>query len=214
MGNRDRIIIAAKELFNLYGSSNIGTNKIAAHLGISPGNLYYHFKNREEIIRTIFPEISDATDAALTLPSRSGLSPEDFGDLMVNWIQLVWKYRFFYGNLVALLRKDDLLKELYMERRDKTLSIMQTAILAYSHQSSENNIKFSEEDAGKLAKNIWIVALNWIGFLQVEKEDQDITFTDLLAGAYQIFALMEPYLDQPTIFTVQSQIQSRLEAIK
>jgi len=214
MGNRDRVIGAAKELFNLYGSSNVGTNKIAAHLGISPGNLYYHFKNREEIIRTIFPEISDATDAALALPSGRPISPEDFGDIMVNWIQLVWKYRFFYGNLVALLRKDDLLKELYMERRDKTLSIMQTAFLAYSRQDTEKSVQFSEDSARKLAKNIWIVALNWIGFLQVEKEDQDITFTDLLAGAYQIFALLEPYLDQPTIITVQSQIQSRLEAIK
>ncbi|MEH6404766.1 MAG: TetR/AcrR family transcriptional regulator [Sneathiella sp.] len=212
MGNRDRIIIAAKELFNLHGSSNVGTNKIAAHLGISPGNLYYHFKNREEIIRTIFPEISSATDAALTVPNGAPLSPNDIGDIMVNWIQLVWKYRFFYGNLVALLRKDALLKELYTDRRVKTLSMMQAAFFTYSQHKMADAADFSEDDAGKLAKNVWIVALNWIGFLQVEKEDQDITFTDLLAGAHQIFALMEPYLDQPTIIAIQSRIQSRLNA--
>lgn len=212
MGNRERIIVAAKTLFNLHGPANVGTNKIAAYLEISPGNLYYHFKNREEIIRTIFPEISDATDAVFSTSVGDKMSPEDVGDVMVNWIQLVWKYRFFYGNLVSLLRKDELLQDLYVRRRIRTLAMMQAGFLAYSQHNSNRFKDFTEEDARKLSLNVWIIALNWIGFLQVEKEDKNISYDDLLAGAYQIFALMEPYLDQPTIKSIQSRIKIRLEA--
>jgi AcrR family transcriptional regulator len=54
MKTKDRIIQAAVELFNAQGEQNVTTNHIAAHLSMSPGNLYYHFRNKEDIIRAIF----------------------------------------------------------------------------------------------------------------------------------------------------------------
>ena len=56
MKTRDRIIHSATELFNDQGERNITTNHIAAHMGISPGNLYYPFRNKEDIIHSIFDQ--------------------------------------------------------------------------------------------------------------------------------------------------------------
>ncbi|MGE8356801.1 MAG: TetR/AcrR family transcriptional regulator [Microvirgula sp.] len=50
----DRIVSESLALFNEHGERTITTNHIAAHLGISPGNLYYHFRNKEEIVYQIF----------------------------------------------------------------------------------------------------------------------------------------------------------------
>ena len=58
MGNRERIIEASLELFNERGTRSVTTNHIAAHLSISPGNLYYHFPNKEAlVVDTRFNEI-------------------------------------------------------------------------------------------------------------------------------------------------------------
>lgn len=54
MKTRDKIVYAALELFNQHGERNITTNHIADHIEISPGNLYYHFRNKQEIVREIF----------------------------------------------------------------------------------------------------------------------------------------------------------------
>ena len=54
--DQDRIIHSATELFSDQGERNITTNHIAAHLGIGPGNLYYHFRNKEDIIHSIFDQ--------------------------------------------------------------------------------------------------------------------------------------------------------------
>lgn len=210
MSNRERILEAALELFNTQGASNTGTNKIAAHLGISPGNLYYHFKNREEIIRTIFPEISKDTDAVFMSAGSSNLTSAVFGDILVKWVGTVWKYRFFYGDLVSLLRNDPELKTLYNERRRTTLALMQKAFLFYAQNSKMNGHILTEEGAEKLAINVWIVALNWIAFLQIEKEDSQISRADLTAGAFQIFALLEPYLEMGFIENVRQHLSNQM----
>lgn len=213
MGNRERILETAIELFNSHGAAKVGTNKIAAHLEISPGNLYYHFKNREEIIRTIFPDISRETDKVFQFSDQGPFTPAIFSDILINWVSVVWKYRFFYGDLVALLRNDPILRDLYNERRSLTMHLIQAAITAYSKINVNENRNFSAEDTKKLSVNIWIVALNWIGFLQVEKNDIQITHADLISGAFQIFALLEPYLEDTTIENVHKEIAEKLKSL-
>ena len=65
---RDRIIEASLALFNAQGERNVTTNHIAAHLGISPGNLYYHFRNKQAIIAELFAQYESRVDAFLRRP--------------------------------------------------------------------------------------------------------------------------------------------------
>ena len=67
---RDRILEASLELFNTQGERSVTTNHIAAHLHMSPGNLYYHFRNKQQIIAELFAAYETQVEQSLSLPGR------------------------------------------------------------------------------------------------------------------------------------------------
>ena len=64
----ERIVLNSLELFNQQGERSISTNHIAAHMEISPGNLYYHFPNKQAIIAVLFSEYESLVDSFLRPP--------------------------------------------------------------------------------------------------------------------------------------------------
>ena len=65
----ERIVQTSLELFNQQGERSVSTNHIAAHMEISPGNLYYHFPNKQAIIAVLFREYEALVDSFLAMLS-------------------------------------------------------------------------------------------------------------------------------------------------
>jgi len=69
----ERILEVTLELFNRFGEPNVSTTLISAELGISPGNLYYHYPAKDELINSLY----DRYERALTEPAaRRGRSAQ------------------------------------------------------------------------------------------------------------------------------------------
>ena len=113
MKTRDRIIQASKDLFNEQGERNVTTNHIASHLGISPGNLYYHFKNKQQIIYDIYLNYEKQVDEQLKLPEDRPLNINDKLMYLQSIFQGLWDYRFLHRDLQHLLEIDDDLHKRY-----------------------------------------------------------------------------------------------------
>src|SRR6478736_8306146 len=79
---RQRILDASLALFNAQGEPNVTTNHIADELEISPGNLYYHFRNKDDIIEQLFQRYEERMDTALVSPEGRLRDLEDI------WLQL------------------------------------------------------------------------------------------------------------------------------
>lgn len=131
MKTRDKIVLAALELFNEHGERNITTNHIAAHIDISPGNLYYHFRNKQEIVREIFALYSNELLERFT-PVQGQQESLVLLKLYLNSIfTLMWKYRFFYANLPEILQRDEVLHEEYIQVQDKLQSNLVNIMAAF-----------------------------------------------------------------------------------
>ena len=132
MKTKDRIIHAAIELFNQRGEQNVTTNHIAADLGMSPGNLYYHFRNKEDIIQAIFELYAQELETLFSLKEEP--SPESIGTLQASLtyleriLYLIWRYRFAYDNLADILARSESLSYWYRQIQEPVYGLMQRHI--------------------------------------------------------------------------------------
>ncbi|GAA6134559.1 TetR/AcrR family transcriptional regulator [Oceaniserpentilla sp. 4NH20-0058] len=195
MKTRDRIIQASLELFNEQGERNITTNHIAAHLEISPGNLYYHFKNKQQIIFDIYLEYESKVDENLQLPHGRALTVNDKLEYLQKIFQGLWDYRFLHRDLQYLLQHDPDLHKRYNIFFKRCLNRTEAI---YIGLRAANIISASDEEIRSVALNTWILVTSWFGFMHtnllVSGESLEESRELLNAGIYQIFALERPYL--------------------
>src|SRR6266536_2569583 len=59
MKTRDRILETALRLFNEEGAAKVPTNRIATELEMSPGNLYYHFRQKEQLVDRLLRRLTN-----------------------------------------------------------------------------------------------------------------------------------------------------------
>ena len=183
------ILDTAVRLFNQNGTQSVSTNRIAAEISISVGNLYYHFNNKEEIIRTIYDRMVSEVDE---LWSEVGnVSIERLRMLFNDQIQRMWEYRFFQREELALLIKDPLLsnqnREVRRRRREEIEAFMGGLIDAGVLSQPDD-----PEAIPALVKAIWIVSENWLAFLELE--GKKINRKSIHAGTDLIMRVLEPYL--------------------
>ncbi len=192
MKTRDKIIQASIELFNEQGERNVTTNHIAAHLGISPGNLYYHFRNKEDIILSIYEEY--ARNLLLeTFPQvNPEMKPLDTIILYMDAVfQALMKFRFFYANLPVLLAKNPLLHEKYVEVQH-TISKRLSEMLISLRDADMMN--FGDDELSDIVSILRLINTFWLSFYQTQNENTEINDSVFLEGVLKILVLLRPYI--------------------
>lgn len=194
MGTRDRIIEASLVLFNDQGERNVTTNHIAAHLGISPGNLYYHFKNKQAIIFELFTRYESRVMGILQLPEVRVISTSDKLRYLMETFKGLWEFRFMHRDMESLLSADPLLHSRYRDFFRHCLAQIYRILFALNEAGV---LRISNEEAEDLALNIWIIVTSWFSFLHcnlLSSDSDDISQEMLFSGIYQVFSLERPYL--------------------
>ncbi|WP_158161992.1 TetR/AcrR family transcriptional regulator [Grimontia hollisae] len=189
MKTRDRIIHSALALFNEQGEPNVTTNHIAADLGISPGNLYYHFRNKEEIIHSIFDQYARdlSTGFQPEVPAES-----DEQRLLVYLdatFQLMWRYRFFYANLPDILSRDAELQTKYLDAQ-QALKANLFAMLGRFRETGW--LDMDDEALQSLCSTLKLVASSWIFYQSAQSPQARVTPVVIFQGVLQILNMVSP----------------------
>ena len=191
MKTRDKIIQASIELFNEQGERNVTTNHIAAHLGISPGNLYYHFRNKEDIILSIYEEY--ARNLVLdTFPQVSpDVKPLDAIILYMDAVfQAMMKFRFFYSNLPVLLAKNPCLRDKYVGVQQSIAERVSQLLISLKEAEI---IDFDDEELPDIVSILRLVNTFWISFYQTQNIDIEINDSVFYQGVLKILVIIRPY---------------------
>ncbi|HNP74638.1 MAG TPA: TetR/AcrR family transcriptional regulator [Kouleothrix sp.] len=194
MKTRERILATALRLFNESGTAAISTNHIAEALGISPGNLYYHFRNKEEIIRALFEQQFDYTDKLYALPQDRLPSLEDLMGLVRATFVMSWEYRFIYRELIALLRRDDLLQRRWAEVRARGFA----GFHALFGEFVAAGVLRSTGDAAvveRVADLCWLLSEYWLP--SVEVSGVPVEEAQFERGIELMMQVLAPYIAAP-----------------
>src|SRR5512140_2073669 len=167
MKTRNKIINTAIQLFNEQGTKAVSTNHIATAMGISPGNLYYHFRNKEDIIRAIFEQMdADGLEQyQIILNKYQPGSIEAMEQTFIMIQEFNWHYRFFKRELTALIMNDPLLKERFHTTNSQMLEMIRYTIDCGIAKGSIKVMNDTEKE--NFADAIWLVALFWLNYLEV-----------------------------------------------
>ena len=190
---QDVILDTAVTLFNEQGTAAVSTNHIAEAAGISPGNLYYHFKNKEDIIRAVLDRMYEEWNVVYVLPADAAFSLDVLRAALRQNFDLQWRYRFFYRELGALVRRDKQLgrrhKVLQEQRQREQLALFDRLAAAGVFKWPR---KRSEVEATLTIA--WIVGNYWLSHL--ESGGENVTPEMVQQGVELIVRLFTPYLSE------------------
>jgi AcrR family transcriptional regulator len=198
MNTRDRILETALRLFNQSGTAAVSTNHIADALGISPGNLYYHFRNKEAIIRALFEQQFAHWDAMYSLPYPDEGRGDDRLPTLVDLRQLVegtfvigWDYRFIYRELIALLRRDDELNRRWVAVRARGFAGFRELFGVFVAAGVLRSP--GEPDVvTRLAELCWLISEFWLA--SVEVSGQTVDAAQMAHGVALMSQVLEPFI--------------------
>lgn len=190
----ERILEVTLELFNRFGEPNVSTTAISAELNISPGNLYYHYPAKDELINALFDRYEEAL-AELLGAADSVRNVEDAWLFFHMLFELIWNYRFLYRDLNDLLSKNRRL-ETHFQRvlADKGRAVR--AVLSGLAQADA--MRIDGQRTGPVADAMVVVLTYWLSYEYVRDPRNALepagAAAALSRGAYHVLSLLAPYL--------------------
>jgi len=195
MGTKDKILAAALDLFNNQGARAVTTNHIAAEVGISPGNLYYHFKNREEIVRTLYQRMAEECNECQD-PGNSHDKPsfEGLEEHFQKITNIEWKYRFIKRDIARLIDRDPELKQLFQEVHQQKQVEIAESIQGFVSAGLTRDM--DDRAREQMAQIIWLISTFWQPFLELS--NKKVTRESLAEGMDLVRFLIKPFIKDET----------------
>jgi AcrR family transcriptional regulator len=192
---RERILELSLKLFNDIGEPNVTTTTIAEEMEISPGNLYYHFRNKDDIINSIFSQFEQQIEKRLRFPDDHRVTIDEMWSYLQYMADFLWTYRFLYRDLNDLLARNRTLETHFKQ--------IITHKVRFASQLCEKLVEDQEMVATPgeievIATNMGLIATYWLSYQYVmnprKYNDQDAMRAELHEASLHIISVMAPYL--------------------
>jgi AcrR family transcriptional regulator len=191
----ERILEVTLDLFNRFGEPNVSTTLISAELNISPGNLYYHYPAKDELINSLFDRYEKALDELLRA-ADSVRNIEDAWLFFHMLFELIWQYRFLYRDLNDLLSKNRRLEthfQFVLKHKSKAVRDVLAGL------GMGGAVRMDSREAAPVATAMVVVLTYWLSYEYVRDPrralEPESAGAALARGAFHTLSLLLPYLD-------------------
>jgi AcrR family transcriptional regulator len=188
------IIQKAIDLFNEHGTAAISLNALAEALDISTGNLQYHYRSKEEIIRAILEVMFNDWNAVYQEMNTASFTMDTLRQTLRINFDLVWKYRFFYRELNALLRNDVVLAKRYAAIQEQRLTEQEMLTKQMARASGARPM--SKSELHNMVLMGWVLSNSWLSY--VESTGQIVDETVLGDAVELLVQFYKPYMEKIT----------------
>ncbi len=164
INTKTKIKNSAVHLFNTQETLSVTTNHIAKEAGISPGNLYYHYKNKEEIVTDLYLDLSKRFEEInsfenILLSSNPIKVLDNTFELMG---EIFYEYRFLLRDSMVLIALYPSFKENFVRNQEKRIKQIESLL---QFLLKENIIQYEKNiNLVRRAKMHWFITAYWQSF--------------------------------------------------
>ena len=189
---RERILNTSLALFNNVGEPNVTTLLISDEMDISPGNLYYHFKSKGDIVEELFDAYEAEMTDLLAVPEDANITLDQQSFFLHLMFETVARYRFLYQDLVNVLSRYDQLQTRFKRILKKKTDGFRTLCESFRRQKM---MTIDDTELRALCEQLTLTACYWSSFDSLSHLDNRDE-VDPGRGVYQMMHLMLPYFSE------------------
>ncbi|HEU0225088.1 MAG TPA: TetR/AcrR family transcriptional regulator [Steroidobacteraceae bacterium] len=188
---RQRILDVTLALYNEQGEPNVSTSLISAELGISAGNLHYHFRKKDELSAALLEQFVTELDALLPPPGWRADNVEDVWFLLHLILEALWRYRFLFRDLSGIMARDRRAGARLATVFERSVQAARGICLGLAEREQ---LVATGVEIDALSHNIAVVALYWLSFESARHPRRAGSSAGMARGAYQVLMLVAPFL--------------------
>ncbi len=183
----ERIADAALRRFNHQGYASTTLTEIAGDVGISQGNLTYHFRTKLDLALHLSERVRVSTERRRATRTRGDLA-DDYVEHLRFGMEMTWNYRFLmrdrgiFEDADAVVPPSPILVVAFDERRELVARIAAEALF-------RTDLRV---DLEVLARSLWIVSRYWMDHLREMEQRIEIEWSDVERGIEHHFAVLLP----------------------
>jgi AcrR family transcriptional regulator len=180
-------------MFNRFGEPHVSTTAISAEMRISPGNLYYHYPAKDELVQALLERHRHALEPLLAA-SGEVHDVEDAWFFMHALFEGLWQYRFIYRNLNDLLSRNRQLESQLQSLMQRLISALQNLLDALRRDL----LQMDRLEVAPAATRMTVLLTYWLSFEYVcdprRALEPEHAQAALLRGAAHVLGLLGPYM--------------------
>lgn len=188
---KEKILTASLRLFNENGYDAVTTARISEEVGISEGNLWYHFRTKRDLVSAHQLALFVLIDRRLAIPSSPETVLDNYAQFNRMVFEEVWLYQYLYRDQAEYGRASPELEDRVHRIYEMTTDML---IRFFRHMIEAQHLDMPEDELAPLADNTWMVLRYWPSFLRETRRVVRLDKAALNAGIRHHFALFETHL--------------------